>query len=133
MTTIKSEQNSNICLFHSSNAEIGLVRDFPHRNRVILQLRSAALTDRFTRKAEIAYPDGRHRVKIGDLEPGMFVRIICEVRGCDHLVEIDAEDFKKRGDPETELVHMAPGFRCEKCGHVGTRFWDAWRRTGQAS
>lgn len=102
--------------------------DFPHRNRVVLQLRSAALTREFTREAEIAYPEGRHRVKIGDLTSGMFVRIFCEGVGCKHMVEIDAEEIQAYGDPDTDISQLAPRFKCRQCRRVGTRHWDAWIR-----
>ena len=81
----------------------------------------------YTEDAVITFPEDRHRVKVGDLLLGMFVRIICDP--CDHLVEIDAADFRKGGDPETQICDLAPRFKCSDCGKVGTRFWDAWRRS----
>ncbi len=79
-----------------------------------------------TRDAVIAFPDARHRVKIGDLKPGMFVRVHCENDGCKHVAEIDAEEMQGLGDPETEIGQLAPRFKCRQCRHVGTRHWDAW-------
>lgn len=80
----------------------------------------------FTPTKTLAYPDARHQVKVGDVVDGMFVRIICEAKDCDHLVEIDAADFQSIGDPDTFIADLAPSFKCEECGHVGTPFWDAW-------
>ncbi len=75
--------------------------------------------------ADIAFPDARHRVQVGQLEPDMFIRVICET--CDHIEEKPAAFFQERYAADVAFSDLAPRFKCKACGKVGTPFWDAWR------
>lgn len=81
----------------------------------------------YTANATIAFPGTRHRVRVCDLRPGMFVRIHCEDDACKHIAEIPADEFQRGRDPEAMIVSLAPKFRCQACGRLGTRFWDVWQ------
>lgn len=78
--------------------------------------------------ATIAFPDARHRVKIGDLEADMFVRVHCGNDACKHVSELHAAYWQERYAADATFTDLAEKFRCSECGTVGTRFWDAWRR-----
>ena len=75
--------------------------------------------------ADIAFPESRQRVKVGDLVNGMFFQVICEA--CDHLEEVPAAYFEVRFLAETEFSDLATRFKCTACDKVGTRFWYVWR------
>jgi predicted RNA-binding Zn-ribbon protein involved in translation (DUF1610 family) len=73
----------------------------------------------------IAFPDARHRVKVGDLREWHYGKVICE--DCRHMGILYPAMLLKRYDPETPISDLAAKFKCAECGKVGTRFWDAWR------
>lgn len=78
----------------------------------------------------IAFPDNRHRVKVGDLREWHYIRVHCE--RCKHMSEIRPEVLQRRFDGETAISDLASKFKCRACGKVGSRFWDAWQTNRNA-
>ena len=73
----------------------------------------------------IAFPDARHRVKVGDLRDWHYVKVFCQ--RCGHVGLLFPKTLKRRYDAETRIADLAPKFRCENCGKRGSRHWDAWQ------
>jgi predicted RNA-binding Zn-ribbon protein involved in translation (DUF1610 family) len=73
----------------------------------------------------IAFPDARHRVKVGDLRDWHYVKVMCQ--RCGHVGLLYPRTLRHRFDPETPISELAPKFRCDNCGKRGSRYWDAWQ------
>ena len=73
----------------------------------------------------IAFPDARHRVKVGDLRDWHYVKVFCQ--RCGHVGLLFPKTLRRRYDAETRIADLAPKFRCENCGKRGSRHWDAWQ------
>jgi|GEM_PF-5033087 len=73
----------------------------------------------------IAFPDARHRIKVGDLREWHYIKVICE--GCGHAGILHPGTLLRRYDPEKPISDLAAKFKCAECGAIGTKFWDAWK------